>query len=144
MSGTPDHVARTLRLEGMEVCDVCLPTLGEFRAINCGILQSEAWAIHEDWSRQRPGDYGQLARRQFMTGAFFTAGGYTHAAIDKMYPPIVSVGICYPLPNDARLRGGKRDLSSNRHASRVGTPGRQAGSLDSLFGAAARFRPSVA
>jgi aspartyl-tRNA(Asn)/glutamyl-tRNA(Gln) amidotransferase subunit A len=75
-----DHVARTLQLEGMEVRDVTVPSLDEFRAINRVILQSEAWAIHERWLQQRPGDYGQLARRQLMTGAFFTAGDYTHAA----------------------------------------------------------------
>ncbi|MFO1085075.1 MAG: amidase [Reyranellaceae bacterium] len=75
-----DHVARTLQLEGMDVRDVTLPSLDEFRAINRVILQSEAWAIHEAWLQQRPGDYGQLARRQLMTGAFFTAGDYTHAA----------------------------------------------------------------
>lgn len=75
-----DHVARTLQLEGMEVRDVTVPSLDEFRAINRVILQSEAWAIHEPWLQQRPGDYGQLARRQLMTGAFFTAGDYTQAA----------------------------------------------------------------
>ena len=57
-----EHVARTLQLEGAEVRDVRLPTLGEFGAVNRVILQSEAWAIHGKWLRERPGDYGQLAR----------------------------------------------------------------------------------
>ena len=48
--------------------DVRLPTLGEFGAVNRVILQSEAWAIHGPWLRERPGDYGQLARRRLMAG----------------------------------------------------------------------------
>lgn len=74
-----EHVARTLQLEGAEVRDINLPTLGEFAAVNRVILQSEAWAIHGAWLRERPGDYGQLGRRRLMAGAFFGAGDYVHA-----------------------------------------------------------------
>ena len=74
-----EHVARTLQLEGAEVRDINLPTLGEFAAVNRVILQSEAWAIHSAWLRGRPGDYGQLGRRRLMAGAFFGAGDYVHA-----------------------------------------------------------------
>jgi aspartyl-tRNA(Asn)/glutamyl-tRNA(Gln) amidotransferase subunit A len=74
-----DHVARTLQTEGAEVREVTLPTLGEFGAVNRVILQSEAWAIHGPWLRERPGDYGQLARRRLMSGAFFSAGDYVQA-----------------------------------------------------------------
>jgi len=73
------HVARTLQLEGAEIRDIHLPTLGEFAAVNRVILQSEAWAIHGPWLRDRPGDYGQLARRRLMAGAFFGAGDYVQA-----------------------------------------------------------------
>jgi aspartyl-tRNA(Asn)/glutamyl-tRNA(Gln) amidotransferase subunit A len=73
------HVARTLQLEGAEVRDIHLPTLAEFGAVNRVILQSEAWAIHAPWLRERPGDYGQLARRRLMAGAFFSAGDYVQA-----------------------------------------------------------------
>ena len=73
------HVARTLQLEGAEIRDVHLPTLEEFGAVNRVILQSEAWAIHAPWLRKRPGDYGQLARRRLMAGAFFGAGDYVQA-----------------------------------------------------------------
>jgi aspartyl-tRNA(Asn)/glutamyl-tRNA(Gln) amidotransferase subunit A len=74
-----EHVARTLQLEGAEVRDIHLPTLDEFAAVNRVILQSEAWAIHGPWLRERPGDYGQLARRRLMAGAFFAAGDYVQA-----------------------------------------------------------------
>ena len=50
------------------------------RAVNRVILQSEAWAIHGPWLRERPGDYGQLARRRLMAGAFMSAGDYVQAA----------------------------------------------------------------
>jgi aspartyl-tRNA(Asn)/glutamyl-tRNA(Gln) amidotransferase subunit A len=75
-----EHVARTLETLGGELRDVRLPTLGEFGAVNRVILQSEAWAIHGPWLRERPGDYGQLARRRLMAGAFMSAGDYVQAA----------------------------------------------------------------
>jgi aspartyl-tRNA(Asn)/glutamyl-tRNA(Gln) amidotransferase subunit A len=73
------HVARALQMEGAEVRDIHLPTLTEFGAVNRVILQSEAWAIHGPWLRERPGDYGQLSRRRLMAGAFFAAGDYVQA-----------------------------------------------------------------
>jgi aspartyl-tRNA(Asn)/glutamyl-tRNA(Gln) amidotransferase subunit A len=75
-----EQVAGTLRSLGAEIRDVRLPTLGEFGAVNRVILQSEAWAIHGPWLRERPGDYGQLARRRLMAGAFMSAGDYVQAA----------------------------------------------------------------
>jgi aspartyl-tRNA(Asn)/glutamyl-tRNA(Gln) amidotransferase subunit A len=73
------HVARALQMEGAEVRDIHLPTLGEFGAVNRVILQSEAWAIHGPWLRTRPGDYGKLSRQRLMAGAFFAAGDYVQA-----------------------------------------------------------------
>jgi aspartyl-tRNA(Asn)/glutamyl-tRNA(Gln) amidotransferase subunit A len=75
-----EEVARTLQRLGAEIRDVRLPTLNEFGAVNRVILQSEAWAIHGPWLRERPGDYGQLARRRLMAGAFICAGDYVQAA----------------------------------------------------------------
>ncbi len=74
-----ENVAGTLRKLGAEVDDVRLPTLGEFAAVNRVILQSEAWAIHGPWLRERPGDYGRLARRRLLAGAFIGAGDYVQA-----------------------------------------------------------------
>ena len=53
-----ENVARTLRSLGADIREVRLPTLGEFGAVNRVILQSEAWAIHAPWLRERPQDYG--------------------------------------------------------------------------------------
>jgi aspartyl-tRNA(Asn)/glutamyl-tRNA(Gln) amidotransferase subunit A len=75
-----DRVALTLRSEGADVIDVRLPALQDFAAVNRVILQSEAWSIHSEWLRNRPGDYGRLARRRLMSGAFMDAGDYVLAS----------------------------------------------------------------
>jgi aspartyl-tRNA(Asn)/glutamyl-tRNA(Gln) amidotransferase subunit A len=74
-----EDVARVLQAEGAQVHTVNLPTLTEFAGINRVILCSEAWSIHAPWLRERPGDYGQLARRRLLPGAFMTAGDYVGA-----------------------------------------------------------------
>jgi aspartyl-tRNA(Asn)/glutamyl-tRNA(Gln) amidotransferase subunit A len=74
-----DRVALMLQSEGAEIIDVKLPPLQAFAAVNRVILQSEAWSIHSEWLRKRPGDYGRLARRRLMPGAFIGAGDYVLA-----------------------------------------------------------------
>src|SRR5258708_212964 len=74
-----EHVMRTLQLAGADVRDIRLPSLEEFAAVNRVILQSEAFSIHAAWLRSRPGDYGKLARRRLMSGAFFSADAYVMA-----------------------------------------------------------------
>jgi aspartyl-tRNA(Asn)/glutamyl-tRNA(Gln) amidotransferase subunit A len=74
-----EDVARVLQAEGAQVRTVTLPTLTEFAATNRVILCSEAWSIHAPWLRERPGDYGQLARRRLLPGAFMAAGDYVGA-----------------------------------------------------------------
>jgi aspartyl-tRNA(Asn)/glutamyl-tRNA(Gln) amidotransferase subunit A len=75
-----DRVALTLRSEGADIIDVTLPALEDFSAVNRVILQSEAWSIHSEWLRNRPGGYGRLARRRLMSGAFIGAGDYVLAS----------------------------------------------------------------
>jgi aspartyl-tRNA(Asn)/glutamyl-tRNA(Gln) amidotransferase subunit A len=75
-----EQAVRTLQSLGAQISDVRLPALGEFGAVNRVILQSEAWAIHGPWLRERPGDYGRLARRRLLPGAFISAGDYVQAA----------------------------------------------------------------
>jgi aspartyl-tRNA(Asn)/glutamyl-tRNA(Gln) amidotransferase subunit A len=74
-----EEVARVLRAEGADVRNVTLPSLNEFGAVNRVVLCSEAWSIHARWLRDRPGDYGQLARRRLMPGAFMSSGDYVGA-----------------------------------------------------------------
>ena len=74
-----EDAARVLQAEGAQVHTVTLPALTEFAGINRVILCSEAWSIHAPWLRERPGDYGKLARRRLLPGAFMTAGDYVGA-----------------------------------------------------------------
>jgi len=74
-----EDVVRVLQAEGAQVQDVALPALTEFAGINRVILCSEAWSIHAPWLRERPEDYGALARRRLLPGAFMTAGDYVGA-----------------------------------------------------------------
>ncbi len=74
-----EDAARVLQAEGAEVRTITLPSLNEFAAINRVILCSEAWSIHAPWLRSRPGDYGKLARRRLLPGAFMAAGDYVGA-----------------------------------------------------------------
>ncbi len=74
-----EDAARVLQSEGAEVRTITLPSLNEFAGVNRVILCSEAWSIHARWLRTRPGDYGQLARRRLMPGAFMAAGDYIGA-----------------------------------------------------------------
>jgi len=71
-----DTVAAALVAEGAELRTVTLPDLNAFSSVNRVLLQSEAWAIHAPWLRSRPQDYGQLARRRLLAGAFQTAEDY--------------------------------------------------------------------
>ncbi len=79
VSAALENVARVLQAEGAEIRSMALPSLQEFAGINRVILCSEAWSIHAPWLRTRPGDYGQLARRRLMPGAFMAAGDYVGA-----------------------------------------------------------------
>jgi aspartyl-tRNA(Asn)/glutamyl-tRNA(Gln) amidotransferase subunit A len=79
MTAAIEDAARVLESEGALVRPVRLPSLNEFAAVNRVILASEAWSVHAPWLRTRPGDYGQLARRRLMPGAFLTAGLYVGA-----------------------------------------------------------------
>ena len=73
------EAARVLQAAGAELRDVTLPSLNEFAGVNRVILTSEAWSIHAPWLRERPEEYGQLARRRLLPGAFIGAGEYVGA-----------------------------------------------------------------
>jgi aspartyl-tRNA(Asn)/glutamyl-tRNA(Gln) amidotransferase subunit A len=64
---------------GAEVREIQAAPLGEYLACNRTILTSEAFAMHEKWMRERPQDYGALARERIMAGAFVRAADYVNA-----------------------------------------------------------------
>jgi len=64
---------------GAEVREIHTAPLADYAACNRIILTSEAFAIHEKWMRERPQDYGALARERLMTGAFVRAADYVNA-----------------------------------------------------------------
>ena len=64
---------------GAEISEVTAAPLGEYLACNRTILLSEAFALHEKWMRERPQDYGALARERLMGGAFVRAADYVNA-----------------------------------------------------------------
>jgi aspartyl-tRNA(Asn)/glutamyl-tRNA(Gln) amidotransferase subunit A len=80
MRAALDQVVGTLKTLGAEIRDVRLPSLEEFAAVNRVILQSEAWAIHGAWLRERPGDSGQLARPPPDGGGIHECGRLVHAS----------------------------------------------------------------
>ena len=74
-----DAAAERLRELGAEVREIGTAPLGEYVACNRVILTGEAFAIHERWLRERPQDYGALARERLMAGAFVRASDYVNA-----------------------------------------------------------------
>jgi len=64
---------------GAKVSEIRTAPLGEYLAVNRTLLTSEAFAAHENWMRERPQDYGALARERLMAGAFVRAADYINA-----------------------------------------------------------------
>src|SRR5262245_66664454 len=64
---------------GAEVREIHTAPLGDYLACNRTLLTSEAFAMHEKWMRERPQDYGALARERIMAGAFVRAADYVNA-----------------------------------------------------------------
>ncbi len=64
---------------GAEVREIQTTPLAEYNACNRTLLTSEAFALHEKWMRERPQDYGALARERIMAGAFVRAADYINA-----------------------------------------------------------------
>ena len=77
-AGIETAVERLAEL-GAEIREITIAPLAEYAACNRTILTGEAFAIHETWMRERPQDYGALARERLMAGAFVRAADYVNA-----------------------------------------------------------------
>lgn len=79
MAASIDNAVKQLAALGADVREVSTAPLNEYLACNRTILTSEAFAVHEPWMRERPQDYGALARERLMAGAFVRAADYINA-----------------------------------------------------------------
>jgi aspartyl-tRNA(Asn)/glutamyl-tRNA(Gln) amidotransferase subunit A len=79
MAASIEAAAQKMGALGAAVREIHTAPLAEFVACNRVILLSEAFAVHENWMRERPQDYGQLARERLMGGAFVRAADYVNA-----------------------------------------------------------------
>ena len=71
-----ESVARAVAQCGATVKSVVLPDLQRFATVNRILLQSEGWATHSRWLKERPHDYASSTRRRLLPGAFMTAEDY--------------------------------------------------------------------
>lgn len=74
-----DEAADVFRGLGAELRDVELPPLQDWTACGMIIMLSEAYAVHEEWLKTRPQDYGEIFRDRVLMGAFLSAADYVHA-----------------------------------------------------------------
>jgi len=68
-----------LAAHGAEIREIHLPPLQDFSACGQIILAAEAYAVHEQWLKQRPQDYGARARERLLAGSSLTAADYLQA-----------------------------------------------------------------
>jgi aspartyl-tRNA(Asn)/glutamyl-tRNA(Gln) amidotransferase subunit A len=64
---------------GAVIDDVRLPPLETWNAPTRVIIAAEAFAVHERWLRERPGDYGARGRERLLQGALLRAADYIQA-----------------------------------------------------------------
>ena len=79
MAAAIEAAVQTLAGLGAQVRDITTAPLAQYAACNRTILTSEAFALHENWMRERPHDYGALGRERLMAGAFVRAADYINA-----------------------------------------------------------------
>jgi len=85
VAGNPEQVEAleaTVKLligAGAEISEITLPALQDFSACGQIILAAESYAVHEQWLKERPQDYGARARERLLAGATLRAVDYLQA-----------------------------------------------------------------
>ncbi|TWS94997.1 amidase [Reyranella sp. CPCC 100927] len=74
-----DSAAETLARHGAKVEEITLPDYDLFNACGRIILNSEAYAIHEQDLQTRPLDYGRMGHTRLIMGAFISAADLMQA-----------------------------------------------------------------
>jgi aspartyl-tRNA(Asn)/glutamyl-tRNA(Gln) amidotransferase subunit A len=67
------------REAGAEIREIRLPPLEAWNAPTRIIIAAEAYAVHERWLQERPGDYGARGRERLLQGALLRASDYLQA-----------------------------------------------------------------
>ncbi len=68
---------------GAEIREIEMAPLAAYSTCYRTIMETEAYAIHEKWMQERPGDYGALARGRIMAGAFIRGADYVNATRER-------------------------------------------------------------
>ena len=74
-----EAAVEVLRAQGAEVREVTLHPLAAYQATMRVIGAAESFAIHADWLRGRPADYGEVFRYRVLPGALVTGPDYVQA-----------------------------------------------------------------
>jgi len=74
-----DAAAAQWQALGARIIDVTLPSKRRMDAATQTILLAEGFAIHGEWLRTRPQDYGRVTRERLMMGAFVSGADYVQA-----------------------------------------------------------------
>ena len=77
--GSDDLQQMRVAEAGAEISEITLPALQDFSACGQIILAAEAYAVHEQWLKERPQDYGARARERLLAGAELRAVEYLQA-----------------------------------------------------------------
>src|SRR5260221_2126398 len=85
VAGDPEQVealeaaVKLLAEAGAVTTEITLPSLQDFSACGQIILAAEAYAVHEQWLKEKPQDYGARARERLLAGATIRALDYLQA-----------------------------------------------------------------
>jgi aspartyl-tRNA(Asn)/glutamyl-tRNA(Gln) amidotransferase subunit A len=79
MAAGIQHLTSTLAAQGAEIREVKLPPLADFNAAGWLILAADAYAVHENWMREKYRAYGEFLRERLAVAATITAADYIQA-----------------------------------------------------------------
>ena len=79
IAASTDAAVEVMKAAGARVSALRVSPLEVFTECGRTLLQSEAFAIHGDWLRTRPQDYGTRGRRRLLIGALIPAERYVQA-----------------------------------------------------------------
>ena len=115
-----DEAGKVFEDLGADLRDVELPPLQDWTACGMIVMLSEAYAVHEEWLKTKPEEYGEIFRDRVLMGAFLSAADYVHAqrkrrelcaALARVFED-VDLLLCAITPGGAPLMGDVTKMSS--------------------------------